>query len=54
VIILLGVIGGTLAHGILGLFVGPVILILGYELVKAWINDDSETAAISSDESPEI
>ncbi|WP_373479941.1 AI-2E family transporter [Geminocystis sp.] len=42
VIILLGVIGGTLAHGILGLFVGPVILIVGYELVVAWINEDSE------------
>lgn len=42
VVILLGVIGGTLAHGILGLFVGPVILILGYELVGAWINEDSQ------------
>ncbi|MBL1210576.1 AI-2E family transporter [Geminocystis sp. GBBB08] len=43
VIILLGVIGGTLAHGILGLFVGPVILILGYELILAWMKEDSET-----------
>ncbi|MGL5034146.1 MAG: AI-2E family transporter [Microcystaceae cyanobacterium] len=42
VVILLGVIGGTLAHGIVGLFVGPVILILGYELVKAWVNDGIE------------
>lgn len=42
VIILLGVIGGTLAHGILGLFVGPVILILGYELVGAWMRGDSD------------
>lgn len=40
IVILLGVIGGTLAHGILGLFIGPVILILGYELVVAWINED--------------
>ena len=39
VVILLGVIGGTLAHGILGLFVGPVVLILGYELVRTWILD---------------
>jgi predicted PurR-regulated permease PerM len=54
VIILLGVIGGTLAHGILGLFVGPVILILGYELVKAWINEDEGKALIPSDESTEV
>jgi predicted PurR-regulated permease PerM len=54
VVILLGVIGGTLAHGILGLFVGPVVLILGYELVKAWINDDPATASIPSDESTKV
>jgi predicted PurR-regulated permease PerM len=54
VIILLGVIGGTLAHGILGLFVCPVILILGYELVKAWINEDEGKALIPSDESTEV
>jgi predicted PurR-regulated permease PerM len=43
VVILLGVIGGTIAHGILGLFVGPVILILGYELIGAWLKEDSNT-----------
>jgi predicted PurR-regulated permease PerM len=43
VVILLGVIGGTIAHGILGLFVGPVILILGYELIVAWLKEDSNT-----------
>ena len=48
VVILMGVLGGTLAHGILGLFVGPVVLILGYELVRAWINDDLATAPIPS------
>jgi predicted PurR-regulated permease PerM len=54
VVILLGVIGGTLAHGILGLFIGPVILILGYELVKAWINEDEEKTLIPSNESTEV
>ncbi len=54
VVILLGVIGGTLAHGILGLFVGPVILILGYKLAKAWINNDPvTTASIPSEQSVE-
>ncbi|MGK7908099.1 MAG: AI-2E family transporter [Synechococcus sp.] len=37
-VIFIGVIGGTLAHGIIGLFVGPVILALGYELLGAWVD----------------
>ena len=40
-VIFIGVFGGTLAHGIIGLFLGPVILALGYELMRAWINADS-------------
>jgi predicted PurR-regulated permease PerM len=50
VVILIGVLGGTLAHGILGLFVGPVILSLGYEIVKAWINEEPATASIPADD----
>lgn len=38
-VIFVGVIGGTLAHGIIGLFIGPVILALGYELLGAWVNE---------------
>jgi hypothetical protein len=53
-VILIGVIGGTLAHGILGLFVGPVILILGYELIRAWINADPEITVTHGDESSNI
>ena len=36
-VIFIGVIGGTLAHGLIGLFVGPIVLALGYELGRAWI-----------------
>jgi predicted PurR-regulated permease PerM len=36
-VIFIGVIGGTLAHGLVGLFIGPVILALGYELTLAWV-----------------
>jgi len=36
-VILIGVIGGTLAHGIIGLFIGPIILSVGWELAAAWI-----------------
>ena len=38
-VILLGAIGGMLAAGIIGLFIGAIILALGYELFMAWLND---------------
>ena len=48
-VILIGVLGGTLTQGILGLFVGPVILSLGYELMKEWINSEPATTSILAD-----
>ena len=39
IVILLGVFGGTIMHGIIGLFLGPVVLALGYELLRVWISD---------------
>ena len=36
-VIFIGAIGGVLTSGILGLFVGPVVLALGYSLVMAWV-----------------
>jgi predicted PurR-regulated permease PerM len=39
-VILVGVIGGTLAHGIVGLFIGPIILSVVWELAAAWVNQD--------------
>ncbi len=39
-VILVGVIGGTLAHGIVGLFVGPIVLSVAWELAVAWIATD--------------
>ncbi|MGI9507943.1 MAG: AI-2E family transporter [Geminicoccaceae bacterium] len=37
-VILVGVVGGTIAHGLIGLFLGPIVLALSYELARAWIN----------------
>jgi predicted PurR-regulated permease PerM len=43
-LIFAGVIGGLIAFGIVGLFIGPVILAVTYTLLKAWINEHkSET-----------
>ena len=36
-VIFIGAIGGFIAHGIIGLFVGPVVLAVGFELIRAWI-----------------
>jgi len=41
-VILLGVIGGTLTHGIIGLFLGPIILSVAWELAAAWIRVDQD------------
>ena len=39
-VILLGAIGGAISMGILGLFLGAVILALGYELLSAWLREE--------------
>lgn len=39
-VILIGAIGGAIATGIIGLFIGAVILALGYELFMAWMAPD--------------
>jgi predicted PurR-regulated permease PerM len=42
-VIFLGAIGGMVSYGIIGLFVGAVVLSLGYKLYMAWL-DDAEKA----------
>jgi predicted PurR-regulated permease PerM len=42
-VILVGVIGGTLAYGITGLFLGPIVLAVIWELLVAWIREPDET-----------
>ena len=41
-VILIGAIGGMIVSGIIGLFIGSVILALGYELFMAWVKQDPE------------
>ena len=42
-VIFIGVLGGTLAYGIVGLFVGPIVLSVAWELMMAWVSEE-ETA----------
>ncbi|MEY9239322.1 putative PurR-regulated permease PerM [Bradyrhizobium japonicum] len=48
IVIFVGVIGGTLAHGIVGLFIGPIILSVAWELMMAWIRTEDRAAASES------
>jgi len=38
-IIVIGVLGGTLAYGISGLFLGPIVLAVIWELLVAWTKE---------------
>ena len=38
-VILIGVIGGVLSYGITGLFLGPIVLAVIWELLVAWIRE---------------
>jgi predicted PurR-regulated permease PerM len=49
-VIFIGVVGGTLAHGIVGLFIGPIILAVAWELLTAWVRDDDARQARSDSE----
>jgi len=45
-VILLGVIGGTVVYGLIGLFFGPILLGIFYELLMAWMRHDPPPAAV--------
>ena len=51
-IILIGVIGGMLADGLLGLFVGPVLLAVGYVLLMEWLRYDPIEGRPQTDDPP--
>ena len=42
-VILIGVLGGVLVHGMIGVFVGPVVLAIAWELLAAWTRDGPVT-----------
>ena len=43
-VILLGVIGGVIAYGLVGLFIGAVLLAVGYVLFREWLDAPVATA----------
>jgi predicted PurR-regulated permease PerM len=50
-LIFAGVIGGLIAFGIIGLFIGPVVLAVTYTLFKAWVSEhDGEEREAQADQ----
>jgi NAD(P)-dependent dehydrogenase (short-subunit alcohol dehydrogenase family) len=45
ILILFGVVGGAVRFGILGLFLGPTLLAVGYELIREWNASKSTTSS---------
>jgi predicted PurR-regulated permease PerM len=39
-VILLGAIGGMIMSGIVGLFIGAIVLAIGYQILMAWMETD--------------
>ncbi len=42
---LIGVVGGVIAYGLAGIFVGPVVLAAAWDLAKIWIHDGTLPAS---------
>jgi predicted PurR-regulated permease PerM len=43
VLIFAGVIGGLIAFGIIGLFIGPVVLSAAYTLLASWLSAEEDS-----------
>jgi predicted PurR-regulated permease PerM len=46
-IIFIGVIGGILSIGLIGIFIGPLIMAAGYSIVTSWLSQKEERSQIS-------
>ncbi len=44
-VVLLGALGGMATGGIIGMFVGAVLLSIGYQIFMGWVNDEGANAA---------
>lgn len=44
--ILIGAIGGMLFMGIIGLFIGAIIMALGYQILQIWLNEEEKNTEV--------
>ena len=53
-LILAGVIGGLIAFGILGIFIGPTVLAVAYTLLNAWMAEADEATSPVAEPGPQV
>lgn len=41
-VVLIGALGGMVTNGVIGLFIGPVVLAVGYQLFWQWVRDQPQ------------
>ena len=51
VVVFLGVVGGFVAMGAIGLFLGAIVLSIGYKLLLAWLEDTVQAHTVMSERS---
>ncbi len=51
-VIFLGAIGGFISFGFLGLFIGAVILSVGYKLLEVWLQVDTQSLPVAEASGP--
>ncbi len=54
VVILIGAIGGLIVNGIVGLFIGPVVLAVSYEVFMEWVNGPGAASTPAVAAPPEL
>ena len=47
-VVVVGVIGGTIAYGIVGLFLGPIVLSVAWVVMAAWVQGEDAVVGIRS------
>ena len=48
-VVVIGAIGGLLAMGVIGLFIGAIVLVLGYESLSVWLNGATPDRLVAAD-----
>lgn len=51
-VVLIGALGGMVTSGVIGLFIGPVILAVGYQLFWQWVGDQPPATDTPSEQDP--
>lgn len=47
-LILVGVIGGLIAFGLVGIFIGPIVLAVSYTLIAAWVDEPAPSSTVTA------